>query len=107
MTRTVKRDTRVQVQRATVVQDNMGEEIPAWATFARPWAAMFYGRGEERRQAAAERGQQVITANVLASPLTRSIEIADRLVVGAEIWDIVGLSPIGRREIDLTAVRSQ
>lgn len=107
MTKIAKRTTRISIERATVVQDDYGEEISTWAPIARPWTALFYGTGEERRQAAAEAGRQVVTLNVLASALTRSVNLKDRIVVGAETWDIVGISPIGRREIDFTAVRSQ
>lgn len=107
MTKVTKRTTRILIERAAVAQDDYGEEIPTWSQIARPWAAMFYGTGQERRQAAAEAGLQSITLNVLASALTRSVTLKDRIVVGAETWDIVGISPIGRREIDFTAVRSQ
>ncbi len=107
MTKVTKRTTRISIERATVAQDDYGEEISTWSQIARPWAAMFYGTGQERRQAAAEMGQQSVTLNVLASALTRSVNLKDRIVVGTETWDIVGISPIGRREIDFTAVRSQ
>lgn len=104
--KTTKRDTRIEIQRAFVSLDALGGEIKTWTTIARPWAALHYGRGEERRQAAAEQGQQTVTASILASPLTRTIGITDRVLVGGETWDIVGTSPISRRDIDLTAVRA-
>lgn len=106
MTATVKRDTRIEVQRADVGFDAMGEEVKTWSPIARPMAAMHYGRGEERRQAGAMQAQQSVNVNVLASPRTRGIRITDRLVVNGAAWDIVGISPIGRREIDFTAVRA-
>jgi len=104
--KSAKRDTRIEIQRASVSLDALGGETKTWATVARPWAALHYGRGQERRQAAAEQGQQAVTMNILASPLTRTITITDRAVVGGEVWDIVGVAPIGRRDIDLAAVRA-
>lgn len=107
-TRTVRRDKRITVERAAVAQDDYGEEIETWAPlFDDPrFAAIYYGRGQERRQAAAEQGDQSATFNLRSSPDTRGIKIRDRFVLGGEIWDIVGISPIDRTEIDFTAVRA-
>lgn len=88
-----RRDQIVTFQRATTSQDDYGEETETWAELTQEWAAVFYGRGDERRQAAMEQGQQAATFQVLSNEDTRSIALTDRLVLDGWIWDIVGISP--------------
>lgn len=106
MTPAGKRDKRIVFQRFTATQDEYGEPIEVWAPFGKEQkAAVFYGRGDERRQAAREEGAQSATFNCHATETTRAIQVKDRIVMGADNWDIVGISPITRREIDFTATR--
>jgi hypothetical protein len=69
---------------------------------------VFYGRGDERRQAAMEQGSQAATFQVLDNSVTRAMTVSDRIVHGGANWDIVGIAADtpkrGMREF--TAVRA-
>lgn len=99
-----QRDRRITLQRATVVQDAYGEEIATWADIGQAQARIFYGRGNERREAAAERSEMPITFSVLSNGMTRSLTARDRISYGGLIWDIEGIAPATRHEIEITAV---
>lgn len=111
-----RRDTLIELERAVVTSDDYNEEIADWVVIGREWAAVYYGRGDERRQAAVEQGQQAATFQVLANNLTRSMRIKDRITVERENplpgedprepWDIVGISPSDRASLEFTAVRA-
>lgn len=107
MTPAGKRDRRIVFQRFTATQDEYGEQIETWAQQgASQKAAVFYGRGDERREAAREEGSQTANFNCHATETTRAIIVRDRIVMDGENWDILGVSPMGRREIEFTAQRS-
>jgi head-tail adaptor len=98
-------DKRVEIQRATSVADAHNEEVETWSAHATRWTAVFFGRGDERRQAAVESGSQSASFVMLADSITRAVTIKDRLSFQG-VWDIVGISPIGTSEIEFTAVRA-
>ncbi|WP_394658427.1 head-tail adaptor protein [uncultured Novosphingobium sp.] len=104
MTPAGKRDKRVTIQRSTSTSDCHNEQIEAWSDVDTRWTAVFYGRGDERRQAAAETGNQTATFVMLADSITRAVTIKDRLSYAGD-WDIVGISP-SSAEIEFTAVRA-
>lgn len=106
MTTAGRRDTLILIQRFTTTQDDYGEEVQTWTDLGSEWAAIFYGTGTERRQAAQEQGEQAATFNVRANDLTRGIRIRDRIVLDGDNWDIVSNAQIRRSEIDLVAKRS-
>jgi head-tail adaptor len=83
----------VTFQHATVTQDEYGEEVSTWNDLGKEWAAIFWGRGDERRQAAMEQGQQAATFQVADSSMARSVTLKDRIIHGADIFDIVGIAP--------------
>ncbi|WP_375290407.1 head-tail adaptor protein [Qipengyuania sp.] len=100
-----RRDTLIAFERAAVTQDGYGGEIPTWSQFAREWAAINWGRGDERRQAAMESGRQPATFTVLDNATTRDVTLRDRIVCDG-IWDIESNVPGRQRgERDITAVR--
>ena len=103
-----RRNTLVTFERATVVQDDYGEETQTWDGQGQEWAAIFWGRGDERRQAAAEQGQQAASFEVLANTLTSSIGVKDRIIGAGSIWDIIEIAPDTpkRGEIRFTAIRA-
>lgn len=103
-----RRDTLITLQRYTTTQDEYGEEVPTWADLGTEWAAIFWGRGDERRQAAMEQGQQAATFNLLSNTLTRSLTLRDRISGEAGEFDIVGIAPDfpKRGEIEVTGTRS-
>lgn len=102
-----RRNTLITIERATTAQATDGEETTVWAEFASEWAAVFYGRGDERRQAAMEQGQQPATFQVLANDKTLGVGVKDRIQADG-VWDIVGIAPDTPRrgEIEFTGVRT-
>lgn len=102
-----RRDQLITLETATTTQDDYGEEISTWGTIGTEWAAVFYGRGDERRQAAMEQGSQAATFQMLSNPITRALTLKDRIQFGGA-WDIEGIAPDmpKRGYIEITAVRS-
>ena len=100
-----KRDQLIGFERATVVADEYGSEVPTWAEIAQRWAAVNYGRGDERREAAREGGVQPATFIVLADEVTETLTVTDRIAFGGT-WNITGRVPRGRAEIEITAVKA-
>ena len=86
-----RRDQLISLERATVEQDPYGEEVSTWAEICTEFAAVYYGRGDERRQAAMEQGSQVCTFQMLSNPLTRSLTTTDRIQY-KKPWDIERIS---------------
>jgi head-tail adaptor len=103
-----RRSDKIVIQRGTPTADDYGGETMVWATLANEWAAVFYGRGDERRQAAVEQGQQSATFQCLSNANTRSVTLEDRISHGASTWDIISIAPDTpkRGEIEFTAVRA-
>jgi head-tail adaptor len=103
-----RRDSLVEFQTYTSTQDDYGEETPSWSTAGQEWAAVFYGRGDERRQAAMEQGSQAATFQVLDNAVTRAMTVAGRIVHDGANWDITGkASDTPKRGlIEFTAVRA-
>lgn len=104
-----RRDSLVTLERATTSEDEYGSEISTWGSIGQEWCAVFYGRGDERRQAAMEQGSQAATFNMLSNTLTRSLTLKDRLQFDGSAWDIQGIAPDTpkRGEIELAAVRAR
>lgn len=103
-----RRDQLVTIQRGTPATDDYGEETLTWATLASEWAAVFYGKGDERRLAAVEEGKQAATFQVPSNTNTRSVGVKDRISGVGSTWDIVGIAPDvpKRGTIEFTAVRA-
>lgn len=99
---------RIVIERKAKAQDANGEEIETWSPLGRAMAQVFFGRGDERRQAAQEGGSQTATFGVLATGLTRGVGYADRIAFGGADWDITGIAPDTpkRGEIEFTGVRA-
>ena len=98
------RDQLVTLQAYHALQDGYGQEQPSWHTLCDEWARVHYGAGAERRLAAAQQGQQTASFVMLANDVTRGLSVRDRILHGAGAWDIVSAVPIGRTEIEATAV---
>ena len=103
-----RRDTLITIQRGTPTTDDYGGETIVWATLATEWAAVFYGKGDERRQAAMEQGLQSSVFQCLSNTSTRSVNLEDRISQGGSFWNIVGISPDTpkRGEIEFATVRA-
>lgn len=103
-----KRGEVVTFERATVEQDDYGEEISSWAAICQEKAQVFYGRGDERREAAMEQGEQAANFNVPSNDATRGVTLKDRINFADRLWDIEGIAPDtpSRRRIEFTATRA-
>lgn len=101
-----RRDRRITFERAETTQDGYGEEVSTWVLLGRAFAVVSWGAGSERRAAAQEQGSQAGTFRVLATDMTRGVTLKDRLTLSGEVWDLTSIAPIGRNEIEFTAVRA-
>lgn len=101
-----RRDQLITLQRYTVTLDPVGEEVRTWEAFGTEWVAVFYGRGDERRQAAMEQGSQAATFQMLVNLTTLGLTIRDRIIHDGAAWDIQGIAPMDRQHIEATAVRA-
>ena len=100
-----RRDHLITLKGYTVTQNEYGEEIQTPTTLGEEWAAIFYGRGDERRQAAMEQGSQAVTFRMLLNPLTRALTVKDSIEFEGK-WDIQGISLMDRAHIEIEAVRA-
>ena len=101
-----RRDTLIAFERSSVIENSYGDETDEWAEIGKEWAAVNWGRGDERRQAALERAEQSATFTVLDNNLTRTLTPADRIHLDGA-WDITSTVPGKKRgERDITAIRS-
>ena len=91
MPRIGRRDKLVMLERSSLVKYEHDEEVDAWAPIGKEWAAIFYGRGDERRQAAAEAASQTATFQMLANSRTRSLTTSNRIAFEG-LWDITGVA---------------
>lgn len=98
---------RIVVERYTVTEDPLGGETKTWAEFTRPYAAITFGTGRERREAAQESASAPATFHVRRNTKTKTISPADRIVFDGSEWDIASSVPSKafREGIDITAVR--
>lgn len=101
-----KRDRKIAIERASVTTDDYGTEVSTWSAWCSPFAAVRYGTSAERREAAVEVGSQAATFRVLATTKTKAVTKGDRISFDGSAWDIEGIAPIGRTEIEFTAVRA-
>lgn len=104
-----RRGDLVTFERATVTQDDYGEEVETWATLTQEKALIFYGRGDERRQAAMEQGEQAASFEVPSNTNTRSVTLKDRISFDGSLWDIESkaLDVPNRRRVTFEAARAQ
>lgn len=101
-----KRDTLITIERFTSTTDEYGDPVQAWTELGKEWAQVFWGRGDERRSAAMEQGAQPATFLMLSNPRTRDLTVKDRIVLAGVAWDIQGVAPMNRADVEVTAVRA-
>ena len=107
MPRIGRRDQLVTLERFGFSRNQYDEEVEDWAEIGKEYAAVYYGRGDERRRAAADEAAQTATFGMPANPVTRSLKPKDRIQHGG-VWDIQGVSPDTPKpgDIEITATRS-
>jgi head-tail adaptor len=101
-----RRNTLVQLQTYTVTQDGAGEEEKTWTTVAEEWAAVFYGRGDERRQAAKTQASQTATFQMPRNSVTDALLPQDQIVHAGADWDITGPPALDTPERGLLEVEA-
>lgn len=103
-----RRDTKIAFWRSTPVQAGAGQVKASWEPIAKgaAWARVFWGSGQERREAAQQQASQTASFVVLANAVTRGITTRDRIVGAGGNWDITGFVPFGDEEIEFTAKRA-
>lgn len=108
MPRIGRRDQLITLERATSTRDDHNEPVEDWQPIGQEWAAVYYGRGEERRRMATEEGRQAASFSMLSNPITTELKVTDRIVHAGAAWDIEGISPDTPKvgEIEVEAVRS-
>ena len=91
-------NTRIALQRATYVQNEVGEMIPTWSNYAEAFARFEPLLGREFFQAAmtVSEAQAKVTMRWLPG-----IDPADRIVVRGENWNIVSVQNIAYRNREL------
>jgi SPP1 family predicted phage head-tail adaptor len=90
-----KLDRRIRVQRATVIIDDLGSEVPAWADLRETWASVEWVRDSERFRAAE------VSAAVEVRFQIRwglGVTVRDRVIYDGRVWDISAVKELGRRE---------
>ena len=96
-------DRRVTIQTSTETQDNTGAVVIIWSTFATIWGNRRDTTGRERVLAGAE---TAIADCVWRIRWLADLEAKMRLLEGDDVWDIVAVAELGRREwLDLTCTR--
>jgi head-tail adaptor len=102
-----RRNCRVMFQRNIPVENDHGDQLPDWQKLGNAWVAIAYGRGDERRLAASEQRVQSATVIALATSMTRSVTVQDRIVHHDQAWNIVGIVPrLEKGEIDFDVRRA-
>lgn len=88
-------------------RDDFNAPIVEWADHARAYAAVLFGTGAERREAAQEAGSSPATFRTLYSPKLAAVEVKDRVNFKGADWDITSAVPIGFQEgFEFTATRA-
>lgn len=98
---------RITIQRITSTTDPLGGETKEWADLASCYAAITFGTGKERRQAAQETASAPATFHIRRNSTTATLTPADRVSFDGSDWDIISAVPSRefRADIDITAVR--
>jgi head-tail adaptor len=98
-----ERPQYVVVQRKTVSVDDYGQEIATWHDLATGYAAILYGSGQERREAAQENATVAATFDFDWNPTLAAVRPTDRLLCFDVVWDVASAVVIGaNRDVHIT-----
>lgn len=101
-----KRDRLISLTRATTTTNDYGEDIPGEAVeITKAWALIRWGTGQERREAAQESASQSATFVCDRNPTLDGVLLTDRISYQNAAWDITGIAPVSRSDIEITATR--
>lgn len=98
------RDRLITIERKTVTQNDLGEEVETWTAMAQAWAEKRDVSDAERLNAA-EVGATISTRfRLLWSDAYDDVTPLDRINYDGKRWDIMAVKEIGTREgIEITA----
>lgn len=96
----------IEFERATSTENEYGEAVLTWASYATKWAKVRFGTAQEKRQAAQESGAQTATFECLRSATLAAIRLTDRISYLGSHWDLTEIAPLDRKTIRFTAVRT-
>jgi head-tail adaptor len=102
-----KRNRRISLHTSVAVGENSFGEPTKSADLPRiggAWARVVFGKGSERREAAIEKADLVATFIVLSRQTTRAIAEGHVIRFAGKYWDITGIAPWEREEIEITAI---
>jgi len=95
----------VTIQRAAISTDDYGGETKTWHTHATGYAAVRYGTGQERREAAQENAAVAATFEFDWSPTLAAVRPTDRLYCFDTIWDVASAVVIGsNRDVHISTL---
>ena len=100
-------DKRITFQRFEPQENDFGEPVASGEpdVIGKTWAKVIYGKGSERRAAAAEGNALPATFQVRDSALTRSIDTTMQIAFDGAHWDIESNVPWCKDGREITAVR--
>jgi hypothetical protein len=115
MRRQSRRRHKIVIQRAgEPLDDGMTTQPGAFETWTTEYAAIFFGSGQEQREAAQETAGQTASFEVLSNAKTRAISVTDRLCYPVTdpnpdnwpVWDIQAANDLGLNQgVRITATR--
>lgn len=92
------------IERKSVVQNSLGEDVETWNQLAQPYASKVDIRDGERIAAAEVSAAITTRFGVLWSPQYSDLNPSDRLICDGRTYDIWGVKEIGFREgFEITA----
>ena len=102
-----QRNRKIVIETRTVTTADDGTEIESWANHCECWAAISYGTGQERREAAQEQAAVTATFFVPENANTRAVDPESYRIIFEGTWDVISAvpSPEYNRERHLTAVK--
>lgn len=101
-----KRKWLIVFERFTSTEDEYGQPVQTWATYATRRASVRFGTAQEKREAAQEGGVQSATFECVRSTALDAITLKDRISFDGSKWDIVEKAPLSTKDIRFTATRT-
>ncbi len=89
-----KLDRRIVIERAAVVQNDLGEEIESWSAWKTVWAEIESLQGAERWQAQEVMAEAPVRFRLRWLP---GLTVEDRIRYEDRLYDIHSINEIGRR----------
>jgi SPP1 family predicted phage head-tail adaptor len=98
LVRSARMDRKITLQRKTVSQNSLGEEVETWADLATVWAEKSYRAAGESVQAAEVAAVRILRFVIRWDSAWADFSPIDRLTLDGVICDVVEVNEIGRRD---------